>query len=304
MTDPEFLCWHPTDYRHRKAFIIIYSILSPIIFITNCTLIVLLFKTKQMSVMSNYFILVMSVSDACIGGIVLPINFLFTKLQQNPSQIIVSTSAFVSFLLMYFSPLMVFTIALDRCLRVFYSKYRQWISPCRVKLIIVGLVLLASTYAAFTTFACSTKHSKMTLMCLLASIIDINFFVVTSVLYIGLYLKVRRSSRSIRQQQEQNRPSRNARHVTYMAITAFLILVSLFICYLPYVAINILVFVRNRVIGHKAARTSDLMFIYGLTICVAMVNSAINALIVLYRNRDIHRYICRVFKGSENDEQQ
>ena len=208
----------------------------------------------------------------------------------------------LSFLLMYFSPLMVFSIALDRFLHVYFVSYSRWMSPYKAKLILVVLILLALSYATGTLWACS-EH-QMVAFNLLTSLIDITLFALTSALYICLFLKVYHSSMSIRQQQQQNGSSRNAnaRHVTYLATKAFLILLSLFVCYLPYVRINVIIFVRKKELTKDSPTKLKLMFVYHLTICIALGNSGINALILLYRNRSIYQYINTVFKRSGNDE--
>ena len=277
------LCWSYENLSQLKAFTTTYSVLSPIIFTTNCLLIALLFKTKQTSMVSNYFILALSISDACLGGIALPISLILQH-QQIPEQLL-SIPRFFIFALMYFSLIMVLTIALDRFLHIFYSNYRQSMTSLKAKLVVAAVGFFASGYAAGNTWVCLRKERK--LFSLVSGTINISLFVLACGMYIVLYLKVRSSWRSTGQQGKA--ATRNAKHVTHLATTAFTILLSLFVCYSPYLITTIIIYIELE----KTRRDTGplLLFIYQVTSGFVLGNSVVNALVVLYRNRAIRRYI-------------
>ena len=294
MDNPDIVCWPYTLYPWQlKVFTATYSILSLVIFLADCLLIALLIKAKQTSMVSNYFILAMSLSDVSLGGVVLPCNLIFQLYEISDK--ILSLLRLLVFALTNFSATMVLTIALDRYLHMYCLRYSQRMTHFKAKLAITIFIIFALGYATLSIQTCSTAAIKLS--SLVGAIIYFKLLILTNGLYIRLCLRVRRSSRSIGQQQ--NCPGRNTRHAVHFTRTVLLILVSLSLCYMPYLITTVLLYVELQKSQHEV--NIKLLLTYQLTICLVLGASGVNALILLHRNRAIRQYV-RSFRRTRNSE--
>lgn len=106
--------------NQRLILSLCYAILTPLALSLNGFLIYGLFKTKQHSHMFARFILVLSVSDFCIGLFVQPVLiYLFISKEEGRTSCLVSWYlTFVAYVLLNFSGLVIFLVSVDRFLRL------------------------------------------------------------------------------------------------------------------------------------------------------------------------------------------
>ena len=268
----------------RKVTLSIISILIAVIIISNVLLINLLFKTKQLNLVTNYFVLAMSISDTCTGSILLPL--IIVKLQWLPSSKIMNvTLLFLINLLVNFSAFMVLTIAIDRYVHIHCMRgNRALLSRGKAKIVIAGSFIFSSGFASCISTMFYTKNTKALMLgiCVYGTIV---LFLVI-LLYMGLYCKVRRSAWKISSQRANSR-RRRPRHAVFLTNTVIFILVSLACCYLPYLIMGIIIFFQSK----ETCINTKLVSLFAALSTLMYIYAAINAWIIIFRNRVIKNFI-------------
>ena len=116
---------------------VVTSVLFPITILANSVLIYGLYKTQQLNTIANKFILIMSVSDLCIGVFVLPLIVVMVCLQDALQscnfELFVQCIALLS---ARFSFFMLMCISTDRYMHVTkLNKYNQFMNARRMKIV-------------------------------------------------------------------------------------------------------------------------------------------------------------------------
>ena len=120
------ICYSPYPSRltlsdnQRLALATAFTVLTPITLVLNGFLIYGLYKTKQYLNICSRFILVLSISDFCIGSIVQPsVIYLFIEKNEEGSNCIVSMyMTFVAYTFLNMSGVVIFMVSVDRFLRL------------------------------------------------------------------------------------------------------------------------------------------------------------------------------------------
>ena len=270
---------------HLKVIISILCTLSPVIFITNILLIFLLSQTKQIKLITNYFVLCMSISDTCIGGVVLPLAIVYYGFLSYSKTIEVFLY-FVANLLIHLSGLMVLAVALDRYLHIINltSNGQVCLSHMKAKIILVASFNISLGYAFSMSWMLYHENTKW--LILGRSIYGCIFVLLTGLIYIRLYCRVRRSTAEINV-DSHNLRHRLPRHVVFLTKTVMIILLSLVCCYLPTLTVGLIVF------SHSQGICSDktIARLYSSFNSFMYVYAAVNALIIMIRNRPMMTYL-------------
>ena len=258
--------------------------LITVITITNILLICLLFKTNQLGLVINHFVLTMSISDICTGGIFLPFTLIYYGFLSY-SKTIEDILFVLSSLFVHFSALMVLAIAMDRCIHVNHLRSnRKFLSKLKAKIIIAGSFILALGYAIFLLRMSHTRNTRKVILgiCIYGGILLLS----VGSIYIRLSCKVRQSTREINVGSFNSR-QQPRRQVDFLTKTVAIILLSLVCCYLPYLTIGVIISFHSK--GSCNNKTLTKLFI--ASHCLLYIYTAINALIIIFRNRAIVNYI-------------
>ena len=276
-----------------KVIISVSCTLIPMIIIPNILLIYLLLKTKQLNLITNYFVLAMSISDTCTGGIFGPLALLYYGFLSF-SQTMEIALFLLSTLLVHFSVLMVLAIAVDRYIHIYHLRSNKIsLSPSKAKIIIAGSFTLSSGYAICVSWMLFNKNTKWLILgiCIQGSII---LFLI-GLFYIRLYCRVRRLTAKVNVERASSR-HRLPRHAIFLTKTVIIILLSLLCCFLPYLTINMIIFF------HSESNCIDktLVILFSVSVNLMYTFAAVNALIIIFRNRAIMSYIWAKLDPREN----
>ena len=270
----------------RKVTLSVVSVLIPVIITTNALLIYLLFRTKQLNLLINYFVFAMSISDTCTGGIQLPL--IIVKLESLPSSKIMNvTFLFLVNLLVNFSSFMVLAMAMDRHIHIHCLRSNcAFLSREKAKIIIGGSLTLSSGFAACITTMFYIKNTKG--LTLGISIYGTILLFLVVLLYVGLSCKVHHSAWKISKQGENSR-RRLPRHAVFLTKTVIIILLSLICCYLPYLIMGTIIFFHSK----ETCINIKLVRLFNAFTTLIYIYAAINAWIIICRNRVIKCFLSR-----------
>ena len=275
---------------------ILFSIISPLIVLFNGITIFLLLKLKQLHVTTNRIIFCLCISDSLIGVIVCPLWIaLYTVYRNERSCIFETITVFPSITLGHFSVYMITVVAVERYIRITSPlHYQDIITVKKSNKIVVACGCLALCCGSVATTAFSYGYlatANIVLVTLATIVLCLVFFT-----YIRLLSRLRRYSR----RRVATLTARNPRQTYVMKtfLTAASILLSLFLCYAPCFVFTIINFIYSATQGRNTS--GKVLFITLASYPFFYMNSAINAIIVLKRNRQMNDYITRIFRRMHN----
>ena len=176
-----------------------------------------------------FFVLALSISDACTGGLLLPWK-VFSLNNLDKINICMAQAADIFFhsLLTYFSALMSYSIAMDRCIHIHRSlKYRTLMTPTRARSAIMSCFLVSSGLAVLPTL--SLFGLSYSIVYILNIVLFLPIFTIAIVGYVFTYCKVRSSVRSnmIWREQAAAGNSSQPKYLSHMFKTTTFILIFL-----------------------------------------------------------------------------
>ena len=276
----------------QSVITILFSIISPLIVLSNGITIFLLLKLKQLHVTTNRIILCLCISDLLIGVIVCPLWIgLYTVYRNERNCIFETITVFPSITLGHFSVYMITMVAVERYIRITRPlHYQDIITVKKLNKIVVACGCLALCCGSVATTAFSYGYlttANIVLVTLATIVLCFIFFI-----YIRLLSRLRRHSRrSVATWTERN-PRQTFVMKTF--VTAACILLSLFLCFAPCFVFTFINFIYSATQGRNTS--SKVLFITLASYPFFYMNSVINAIIVLRRNRPMHDYIARFFR--------
>lgn len=282
----------------QSGITVLFSIISPLIVLSNGITVFLLLKLKQLHIITNRFMLWLCISDLLIGMIVCPLWInLYTAYRNERNCILEAITVFPSITLGHFSVYMISMIALERYIRITRPlHYQDIITVEKSNKIVVACGCIALCCGSIATTAFSYGYlapANIALVALATIVLCFVFFV-----YIRALLRLQRQSR----RRVGISTSHNPRQTFVMKtfLTAACILLSLFVCYAPCFVFTIINFIYSATQGRNTS--GQVLFITLASYPFFYTNSAINAIIVLKRNRQMHDYITRIFRRMHSTE--
>ena len=175
-------------------------------------------------------------------------------------------------------------IGVDRLLALqLHLRYEAEVTPFRVTLVVIFIWVLSGICA-------SVELWMPNLFDIISSVVIISLLVENFVVYMKIYLIVRRHQKQIQQQQQQQQQVANA-HITSVkrfkktALNTFLVYILLVCCYIPQSLV-----VMAAVTG--VGITSET---YSITITFICLNSSLNPLLYCWRDREIRTSMKQLF---------
>ena len=131
--------------KHRVSMAIALTILILLTILSNAILMYTLYKTKQLNTISNKLIMIMSISDLCLGAIAFPmIVILRMKIHVLKGCALEKATAFITLSLSFFSFLMLYCISIDRYFRVMkMNRYNLYMNNFKMKMMIIASLTIA-----------------------------------------------------------------------------------------------------------------------------------------------------------------
>ena len=281
---------------HLIVWGVVTSILTPITIVANSALIFGLYKTQQLSTITNKLILIMNISDLCTGIFVLPFIVIMISLKDSLQKC--SFELFVQYIALlfgYFSFFLLMCISTDRYIHVTkLNKYNQFMNVRRMKiatvLSFISSVLIASLSMKFSTVwfqlaLCFSGLSGVSLMLFLYSLVFRKLAVHTEN-FKRMLEGLGRSESTGRETKKEFSAKKTIRFV----------LIALLVLYLPYniCSVTWTYYKYDRKVNPPFLL--NVMTYWSYTFVFS--NAAVNAIIFGYGNSVVRRFIldrfCRV----------
>ena len=276
-------------WSHLITWAVATSILSPITIISNSALIYGLYKTQQLTTITNKFVLIMSISDLALGIVVLPSMVAMICLKDTFRNC--KLELFVeygSYLFGYFSFFLLICISLDRYLHVTkLNKYHQFMNGSRMKIITVICLVTAAGIAYILTFFPSFWLS------LALNSISIGLLGLMCFLYSVIFRKITIHTERFKEMLEELGRNQSTNHETRAELSATktirIILAALFVTYMPFIIGNTLFSYYKTIDDNQPPLLIKIVTYCSYTLVLS--NTAINAIIIGYGNSAVKLFL-------------
>ncbi len=139
----------------RNVLTIISSILSPVMLGLNILLIIAINKVNTSKSNTDKFLICMSISDACCGGLVLPLIAIMLQHHEVDCNLEMAVQ-FISYSFGYTSFFLLISVALDRYLHLIkLNKYNDFMNEFRFRLTVFVIVAASNLFALKSLFVFS-----------------------------------------------------------------------------------------------------------------------------------------------------
>ena len=247
-------------------------------------------KTSSLSKALKTLLLSLAVSDVGVGLFVQPFytSLLVKWLLQN--NLGCNRYAFViissSFSLASFSGIV--AVSVDRFLALhLHLRYQELVTHKRVVAVVISIWVLSVFFPLMALWVLPDVYSLMTF------ILGILGFVLTTMIYIRIYLTVRRHKNQIQALQVQrvaeNGDVANFASVVKSAVGIFYVYLVFLICYLPFLVCLVAIEVNGPSIPLKR------VFLFSLTLI--FLNSSLNPVIYCWKMRHIRHAIMNILRN-------
>ena len=273
---------------------ILLALTSFFVFLINIILVFAIVKTHQLVNYTHIYILCLSVSDCIQGAITAPsIALLFIVYHTERNCVLSNAVQAFALFNVHLSGYFILLIAFDRYMNIGteFTQNNCFLKRLKTKIgsVILTSICFISSFAHAGVSFPRTKYKRH--LTILMSILDFTNIITVYVLYIRIYLKVRKHSEGSLINKDRNANEENGnspKYLTELAKTVFLILISLAVCYLPFTA---LYFYMLNFSNDKASLT--LQYIYYLFMLPVFFNGILDSCIILCRNEELCGYLRR-----------
>ena len=276
--------------HHSLAVAYLLALLSPVIAIANFLLCFALIKTRQVKIVSQRFVFILGLSDFCVGSLACPLlAVLFSFLRQSQACLYEKLTLFYCHFNTRLTAYVVFLIGIDRYSNI-NTEFRTRTCLSKVTQSSQGLFILffsVLTTSAVLSALTIIDFENRNLPKIASSSVDATIYFLYLFIYIRLYYKIRKFTRknSIHIASGTARP----RYIGNLIRTVLYLLLSVGICYLPYVIVSFIVTYTQQRLKQPVSQT--VRFAQYMTIIPIVLNSLLNTIIILNRNRVLKRYI-------------
>ena len=298
---------HLTKAQNLSIGVLLGSTCLPV-FLIHFSLVVSLIGAKQLTNTTNFYILILSISDCLQGVVTTPMEaslFIFYPDRDNCNLSV--TSQFFAYSNTAFSACLILLIAFDRYIHI-RTDFKQKngclrkIASKNGSVVLLSLSsILSLLFGVFSIFG--NKYTDLNVTGML--IISVFLVVIVYVLYIRIYLKVRRHHREckVHCQEENNSqsPSTTPKYIKKLSKTVLLILMPMAICYYPPLLVS--AYLSYSYSTGKNDYSNLIQFIYYLLMSLVSFNAMWNAFVVFYRNKELRKYLSNKIRVIRTEDQ-
>ena len=248
-------------------------------------------KTSSLPETSKTLLLSLAVSDVGVGLLIEPfyISLLVKGLQQSPSGC--STNKVFEIIVVLFSTASfwgVVTISIDRFLALhFHLRYQELVTQKRAVAVVISIWLLSTFLSSMKLWLPPNTHSLSLCICMVIGLL------LTTLVYIRIYLTVRRHKNQIQVQQVQNAAPNgeiaNFASLIKSAIGTFYVYLVFLVCYLPI----FICFTAIAIYGQSVALNIFLPF----SCTLVSLNSSLNPVIYCWKMKHIRHAIMNILRN-------
>ena len=295
----EYIClslW-PLDMPkpHLITWAVLSAVLSPITIASNAALMYGLYKTKQLTSITNQFIIIMNISDVGMGIIVLPMMTAMVSLTETfrncQFEFIMQ---FIYFLFAYFSFLMLMCVSLDRYIHVTkLNKYNQFMNPFRMRLLVFSSLVL-SLIVAYVSYAFQSFWLQFGLN--FVDLIGVSLmFLMYTMIFRKISIHIQRIHRTFENLESDQAKTRATNLEVSATKTVRLALGALLVLYLPYNICSVTWayyrFNLNVFPPHQLNVATYWSYL------IVLSDATVNAVLIGLGNTAVRRYLANKFRG-------
>ena len=204
---------------------------------------------------------------------------------------------FFSLLFTHISGFNICSIAIERYIHIRYPlRWSQILTNTRLNALLifnaVYYLMIASTFSA-------VFYGQFVTVNALVTVFDTIVVGVTYAVYLKSYFMTYIKVKSNKVQSggtSQSRSQSAPEYLPYVAKTVFLILLALSLFYLPYMFVVLFIAVKKKKLLRQKL-SQEIKFLYIFSLGDAFINSIVNALIFLMRDRVIKRVLRKKFRN-------
>ena len=297
----ESFCIDSLEYFHtytelkdlRSTFIancIFNNFITHTSIMLNIVTIYAIHKISAIAKTLKTLLLSLACSDVAVGLFILPLStFVLVKWLQldNLNCNIYQVLNMSGYLFLTASFFGVVAVSVDRFLAVhLHLRYQELVTHRRVVVVVIGKWLCSAFFSLITLWGLAGAKE------IIESIIAAFGFIVTFVVYIRIYLTVRRHKNQIHSMQVQevahSDELKNFMVLMKSTVSIFYVYLVLLICYLPFCICSTVI----RIYGSSIA--SKHFFLYSMSL--VFLNSSLNPVIYCWRMRHVRRTIMDILR--------
>ena len=266
--------------NNRIAIVVISAILCFTTALGNTAFLITIRKTSLHSV-AKLLMTSLAVSDLAVGLVINPL-FIATMLNSDRAAAAILVKVLGPFLEMV-SLFTITAIGVDRLLALqLHLRYEAVVTSSRVTLVVVFI------WVFFGICSCTVMILSLKICLIAFPAVFISLLAVNFVVYLKIYLIVRRHQRQIQQQQPQanNENIFSVKRFKKSAINTFLVFILLLCCYLPYS-----VCVNMDISGASISRS-----VFITTVTLVHLNSSLNPVLYCWRDHEIRTAMKQLFR--------
>ncbi|XP_078381489.1 adenosine receptor A2a-like [Oculina patagonica] len=272
-------------FKEEISFWIALVVINAIICLTalfgNSVILLTIWKTSSLHSVANILLASLAVSDLAVGLIGQPM-YIGGIVSRKHTFFLIFNIMGTFFSMASF--LNITAIGIDRLLALeLHLRYHAIVTPFRATALVVFIWVISGIFASVRSWHLMVFYSAPTATFI--SLLLVNF-----VVYLKIYLIVRRHQRQIQQQNNQQQQENNIFRVKRFkrtALNTFLVYNLLLCCYIPYsFVISVMVIAGVNFSPGFYVTTSTLVFL----------NSSLNPLLYCWRDREIRTAVKQLFR--------
>ena len=242
----------------------------------NSAILIAIWKTPSLRSAANIFLSSLAFSDLAVGLIVQPL-FIASVQRRMYSVFILYVTVGIFFSIASF--LTVTAIGIERLLALqLHLRYHAVVTQFRVTWVVIFIYFISGVIASSSLWIPSVS-----------SVIYISFVFGNFVVYMKIYLIIRRHQRQIQHQQrgQQDNIFSGAKRFKKTALKTFLVCIVLVCCYMPYSLVVKITLIAGLPFSPK---------VYSITVGLVFLNSSINPLLYYWRDNEIRTALKQLFR--------
>ena len=247
--------------------------------IGNSAILITIWKTPSLHSAANILLSSLAVSDLAVGLIVQPLFIASVQCRIYSMFILYITSGTFFCIASFFT---VTAIGLERLLALqLHLRYHAFVTPFRVTGVVIFIYFISGIVAGCSLWILRVFY-------IAPPIIYISLVAGNFVVYMKIYVIVRRHQRQIQNHQgQQDDIFSGMKRFKKTALKTFLVCIVLVCCYMPYSLVI------------KIALIAGLHFspnVYYITVALVFLNSSINPLLYCWRDHEIRTALKHMFR--------
>ena len=303
----EVQTFNPSDPQFEDWFLIsiitVNMVASLFDILINLSLMCAICKLKLLKKISYRFIIALCISDTCIGAIVQPLLTARLLLTNKATRTIVRlVYQFFAITFCNGTGMLICTISLDRYIHMRYlQRYSDHMSTKKANALLVGVVLSSTCMGVAITIAAIKGH----VLYVSSIVLVVNFvaLLAIAIFYTRAYLSIKKRLANTKiKTSNVSRGRKFPRPDLTFAKGMLLILISLIICYIPYLVIGGIVALLSDTASTNEQYTLQMAFYWSLVFTYFV--SFINAMILFIFDGKLKSFAKAFFKRTHRPRNQ